>query len=111
MEILSPTLKSFLHFKAVGLKAVDVAVYKIFANNIKQYFQEFTLENSGELRYVGRPVFIETVRLDKDDKTDLNRWNAFSVDLTEMVRKDTEAIYHVKFHLRETIRCLTVTMN
>ncbi|HQF00956.1 MAG TPA: MG2 domain-containing protein [Bacteroidales bacterium] len=99
-NIIPDSKNLFLHFKAVGLKAVDVAVYKIFANNIKQYFQEFTLENSGELRYVGRPVFIETVRLDKDDKTDLNRWNAFSVDLTEMVRKDTEAIYHVKISFK-----------
>ncbi len=91
-----------LPFRAVGLRAVDVAVYKIFADNVKQYFQDNTMMSGWNLRYTGRPVFIQTVRLDKGSDLDLSRWNGFSVDLTEMTRKDPQAIYQVKISFKRS---------
>lgn len=86
-----------LPFRAVGLNAVDVTVYKIFADNVRQFFQTNQISTAYSLNYVGRPVFLQTVRLDQNPGTDLTQWNGFSVDLTEMVRKDPMAIYQIKF--------------
>lgn len=90
-----------LPFRAVSLNAVDVIVYKIFADNIRQFFQNNQISTGYSLNYVGRPVFMQTVRLDQNKETDLSQWNAFSVDLTEMIRKDPMAIYQVKFSFKK----------
>lgn len=91
-----------LPFRAVGLRAVDVSVYKIFSDNVKQYLQDNTLVSGWNLRYTGRPVFIQSVRLDKVSDANLSNWNGFSVDLTEMARKDPQAIYQVKISFKRS---------
>jgi alpha-2-macroglobulin len=90
-----------LPFRAVSLRAVDVTVYKIFSDNVKQFYQNNRLDGSSNLHYVGRPVFMKTVRLDQNPGTDLSQWNGFSVDLTQMVKTDPTAIYRVKFSFKK----------
>ncbi|MBE0639437.1 MAG: hypothetical protein IH598_13050 [Bacteroidales bacterium] len=90
-----------LPFRAVSLNALDVTVYKIFADNVRQFFQTNQISTGYSLNYVGRPVFMKTVRFDQNTDNDLSQWNAFSVDLTEMVRKDPMAIYQVKFSFKK----------
>ncbi len=91
-----------LPFRAVSLKAVDVTVYKIFADNVRQFFQNNKIGTGYSLNYVGRPVFMQTVRLDQNPGAELSQWNGFSVDLTEMIRKDPMAIYQVKFTFKKS---------
>ncbi|MFP4469463.1 MAG: alpha-2-macroglobulin [Bacteroidales bacterium] len=90
-----------LSFKAVSLRAVDVTVYKVFSNNVKQFFQFNNYTGENNLRYVARPVYRSLVRLDENPDLNLQQWNAFSVDLTGMIRKDPNAIYRVKFSFRK----------
>lgn len=91
-----------LPFRAVSLRAVDVTVYKIFADNIRQFYQFNRTDGSNNLNYVGRPVFMQTVRLDQNPDTDLTQWNGFSVDLTGMIKSDPMAIYRVRFSFKRT---------
>ncbi|HPR57424.1 MAG TPA: alpha-2-macroglobulin family protein [Bacteroidales bacterium] len=100
-NIIPDSRELILPFRAVSLKAVDVFVYKVFSDNVNQYFQENTLGNGQNLRTVGRPVFMQSVRLDNNPSADLSQWNAFSVDLTRMVRTDPTAIYQVKFTFKK----------
>lgn len=88
-------------FKAVSLKAVDVTVYKIFSNNIKQWLQTNTLNDAWSLEYVGRPVFMKTVMLDQNPETDLKQWNGFSVDLTGLINKDPSSVYRIKISFKK----------
>jgi alpha-2-macroglobulin len=90
-----------LPFRAVSLRAVDVIVYKVFSDNIRQFFQSNAIDNNYNLNFVGRPVFMQTVSLDKNPGTDLSQWNGFSVDLTRMVKTDPTAIYRVKFAFKK----------
>lgn len=90
-----------LPFKAVSLRAVDVVVYKIFTENIREFFQFNRYNGDNNINYVGRPVFRKLVRLDQNPELDLSQWNAFSVDLTKMVQKEPHAMYRVKFVFRK----------
>lgn len=90
-----------LSFKSISLKAVDVVVYKIYTNNIMQFFQENNYDGSSYLYHVGRPVYRKMVRLDENPDMDLNQWNAFSVDLAGMISHDPNAMYRVKFAFRK----------
>ncbi len=85
-----------LPFKAVGLNAVDIRVVKIFENNIMQFLQVNKMDNDYQLKRVGRPVLRHTVDL-ASSGLDMNTWNFFSLDLSELMEPDPGAIYNIEF--------------
>ncbi len=96
-----------LPFKAVSLKAVDLYVYRIYSNNVQQFLQQNQPQSDyslrGTLKYVGRPVFRKTIRLDQDASLDLSQWNSFSVDLSNLIDQDPHALYHVELRMRKSL--------
>ncbi len=92
-----------LPFRAVGLRAVDVCVYKIFENNIPYFLQqnEFTTQYLYNFRQYGRPVWARTILLDDDPSRDLSRWNSYAIDLSPLVKEDPGAAYRVKLSFRK----------
>ncbi|MCF8364992.1 MAG: hypothetical protein K9H16_04380 [Bacteroidales bacterium] len=99
--IMPDSRNLILSFKAVSLRAVDVLVYKIYTQNIMQFFQYNDYHGQSQLRYVGRPVYRKMVKLDENPGTNLQQWNAFSVDLTGMINSDPNAMYRVKISFRQ----------
>ncbi|UXP33511.1 MG2 domain-containing protein [Reichenbachiella agarivorans] len=87
-------------FEAVGLKAVDVTIIRIFNDNVFQYLQVNDLGYSDELSRVGRPVMKKTINLMSAGVTDLNTWNRFTLDLADVFKIDPGAIYEVQMGFR-----------
>jgi len=85
-----------LPFKAVGLNKVDVQVIKIYENNIPQFLQVNKIDNDYQIRRVGRPVIKHTIDLAATG-LDMNSWNFFSVDLSDVINTEPGAIYNVEF--------------
>ena len=91
-----------VNFQAVNLKAVDVAIIKIYQNNILQFLQNNNLTNgNSNLRQVGRPIIQKTIKLQKDNITDYSKWNAFAVDLAKLITTDPGAIYRVELKFKK----------
>jgi uncharacterized protein YfaS (alpha-2-macroglobulin family) len=93
-EILFP-------FEAVNLKAVDVKVIKIFEDNIAQFLQVNDLSGNNELKRAGRLILKKTVDLIPERPINFNEWNAFSLDLSELVERDPGALYRVELSFRK----------
>ncbi len=85
-----------LPFKAVGLNKVDIQVVKIFESNIPQFLQVNKIDSDYEIRRVGRPVLKHTIDLAATG-LDVNSWNMYSIDLTELITPDQGAIYNIEF--------------
>lgn len=94
--ILPSSQNSKINFKAVNLNAVDVWVYKVFNNNVLQFLQNNNIGSTGNLRNVGRPVARKVIDI-KATGNDVNKWNTYSVDLSEVIAPDPGAIYRVEF--------------
>ncbi|MBQ0086784.1 MAG: alpha-2-macroglobulin [Bacteroidales bacterium] len=90
-----------LPFKAVNLRAVDIAVVKIYTSNVLQFLQENDLDGDSEIRRVGRLVYRKTARLDKNAAFDLHHWNDFSIDLYGMFRKEKGALYQIRLSFKK----------
>lgn len=90
-----------LPFRAVNLVAVDVEVVKIYTDNVMTFLQENELDETGCLRRVGRLIYKQTVRLDKDKSIDLHEWQNFSVDLKNLFRQERGAIYNIRLSFRK----------
>lgn len=88
-------------FEAVNLRAVDVRVIKIYADNISQFFQNNNYDGDRELKRVGRLIRKKTIYLDQGKPIDFGRWNRFNLDLSEYMQVDKGAIYRVELSFRK----------
>ena len=88
-------------FEAVNLRAVEVRVIRIFENNLSQFLQINELDGDYQLKRVGRLEQIETIGLQTGTAADLGKWNAFSLDLSSLVRTAPGAIYRIEIGFRK----------
>ena len=99
--ILPDSRNLSLPFRAVNLAAVDVEVVKIYTDNILTFLQDNEIEETSGLRRVGRLIYKQTVRLDKDPSLNLHQWQNFSVDLGNLFRQERGAIYNILLSFRQ----------
>ncbi len=88
-------------FEAVNLSAVDVRIIKIYEDNIAQFLQVNQIDGERDIRRVGRPVMKKKVDLNVNPALDGGSWNAYSIDLAELIHKDPGAIYQVELSFRK----------
>jgi len=100
-NILPNSESLFVPFRAVSLRAVDLNVIRIYENNILMFLQSNRLSGSNELRRSGRLVHRETIRLDNDPTRNLNTWNDFSIDLSNLFEQEPGAIYRIELSFRQ----------
>jgi uncharacterized protein YfaS (alpha-2-macroglobulin family) len=98
-NIIPSSANLALPFKAVNLKAVDVFVLKIYADNVAQFLQTNQLEGDYQLKRVGRPIAYKKIDL-VGSAADLKSWNNFSIDLAEMVEPEPGAIYRIELKFK-----------
>jgi len=96
-------------FRAVNLRAVDVEVFKIYDDNVLQYFQTGYYDNtnfSSETR-VGRLVLQTAVDLKELNKiASQGTWSNYALDLQTLIKLDPGALYEVRIGFK---RAYTIT--
>lgn len=89
-----------LPFKAMGLRAVDVKVIRVYEDNILRFLQNNELGGDSGMRAVGRMVYRKTHTLVPEDGGDLHKWNDFALDLGGLFKKEKGALYQVSISFR-----------
>ncbi len=88
-------------FEAVNLNAIDLKVTKIYENNITQFLQVNQLDGLYEISRVGKQIMKKKIPLNVNPGLDGGKWNAYSIDLTEIIGKDPGAIYQVEISFQK----------
>jgi uncharacterized protein YfaS (alpha-2-macroglobulin family) len=102
-NILSGNNNWLVQFEAINLKAVDVVVFKIYSNNIKQFFQSFNLDDGNwGLDKVGEYIYHQKLNLDTISKKPDDKWKVYTIDLSKMIKADPGAIYRVYLKFRRS---------
>ena len=100
--LILPDSKNLIFpFKSVNLAAVDLKIIRIFESNVLMFLQTNRLSGGDELRRSGRLIYKNTLRLDKDPTKKLNRWNDFSLDLSEVIKQEPGAIYRIELSFKQ----------
>src|SRR5690606_28666572 len=110
-NILPSSSNLKINFEAVNLKAVDVTVIKIYQDNILQFLQNSDLDQSGNLRSVGRPIAKKAIQLQSNLTESTGDWKAFALDLREIISPDPGAIYRVEFTFEKKYSAYTCDEN
>lgn len=100
-NILPSTDGMVLPFEAVNLNAVDVRITKVYEDNIPQFLQVNRLTGSRQMRRVAYPLTRKTISLKNQGVTDFGKWNRFTLDLSDIIRQETGALYQVELSFRQ----------
>lgn len=100
--ILPSSTNLKLNFEAVNLKAVDVKVYKIYANTILQFLQENELNGARNLKRVAQPVAKKTINLKQNNLFDTSKWSTYALDLSTLITPDPGAMYRVEISFKRS---------
>lgn len=96
--ILPQSDRILIPFRSVYMRGVRVAVYKMFSNMMGTVMQRGDLDNTSEVSYAGRPIAMTTFFID-DNGTDLSEWHTYAIDLTDEVKLEPGAMYHIELSL------------
>lgn len=94
-----------LTFRAVNLKAVDVDIIKISADNVPQFFQVNTISGSNQMRRVAKPLLRRKITLGNNND-ELSTWKTYDLDLGKIIAQDQGAIYQVNMSFRQSYAVL-----
>ena len=87
-------------FEAVNLNAVGIRIVKIFAGNYHQFFQVNNLDEYNSLKNVGRPVYRGVLPLSGVHPVVLNKWCAYSLNISDLIKVEPGAIYQIQLSMR-----------
>ena len=84
-------------FQTINLTGVIIEVFEIFDNNVIQFLQRNDLTGNEDLSRVGRIVYKDALSL--SDEIEINQWQNFSVDISQLIETSPGAIYRVKLSM------------
>ncbi len=104
--------KTLLPFKSINLNAVDVLIFKIYANNVRQFLQVNSLSGDWQMDRVGEFVHHEKIVLHDPPLTNpVNKWESYALDLSKMVNTDPGSIYRVYLRFKKSYAALSCANN
>lgn len=89
-----------INFEAVNVSAVDAVVYRVHSQNVLQFLQVNSYEEHDGMYRVSSPVAKTTIQLNHPTPKAHQRWNAFALDLSKIMKSDPGAIYRVELSIR-----------
>jgi len=99
--IMPDTGSVIFPFEAVNLKAVDLRIVKVFPSNMIRFLQNSSLEETWNLKHVGKLIYSKRIDLVSDELINFNKWNAFSIDLSKHINIEKGAIYEVEIGMQK----------
>ncbi len=101
--VIMPDSKNLkIPFETVNLSAVNLRVIKIFENNILSFLQTSNIDQDDGLKQVGRLILKKKINLISSNAIDYGQWNAFSIDLSELIDTDPGSIYRVELSMKKS---------
>ena len=82
-SILPENSRLEIPFEAVALNSVEVKAFQIYSDNIGQFLQINTLDESSETGRVGRYLWRKTLPL---NAANYDQWNRYSIDVTDLMK-------------------------
>lgn len=99
--------KVLIPFSAVALKAIDLQIIKVFNQNMNFFLQQNSYNGEGDLMRTARPVFRKKIELAPQvPDTDLNRWNDFTINLSDLVELEKGVIYRIEIRFKRSYTTL-----
>ncbi|MFT5055900.1 MAG: hypothetical protein ACI80H_000607 [Pseudoalteromonas distincta] len=88
-------------FKTIGLKKIDVDIFKIHEKNILQFLQVNEISENSQMRRVAEKIKTHTINLASTNARKLKQWTTHGVNLRDIINPEPGAIYRVRFSFKQ----------
>ncbi len=95
-SILPPASQISVPFEAAGVDSVQVIAFKVFANNVGQYLQDYQLTAAYAATDTGRYLWRKTYRLPEIPRDGAKRFN---LDLTELMAQHPDGLIRLELRI------------
>ncbi len=85
-------------FSAVYMRAVTVAIFRIFGDKVGQMMQNCDISENSSLSQIAYPVAVKTIRLDQKN-ADLTRPHTYAFNVKELMETEPGAIYRLELFM------------
>ncbi|HET6556155.1 MAG TPA: MG2 domain-containing protein [Prolixibacteraceae bacterium] len=109
--IMPDTGSVIFPFEAVNLKAVDLRIVKVFPSNMIHFLQNSSLNDTWDMKRVGKLIYSKRIDLVSNEYVDFNKWNAFSIDLSKHITIEKGAIYEVEIGMQKAYSVIVCNDN
>jgi uncharacterized protein YfaS (alpha-2-macroglobulin family) len=100
---------ALLPFSAVGLKAIQLRVIKVFAQNMNFYLQEsdYSSGSSYEMNRVARPILNKKITLAKEGEPfNPDTWRDYTINLADHFTLEKGVVYRVELRFQRSYTAL-----
>jgi len=94
--ILPPASQISVPFEAAGVDSVQVVAFKVFANNVGQYLQDYQLTAAYAATDTGRYLWRKTYRLPEIPRDSAKRFN---LDLTKLMAQHPDGLMRLELRI------------
>jgi alpha-2-macroglobulin len=94
--ILPPASQISVPFEAAGVDSVQVIAFKVFANNVGQYLQDYQLTAATAANDTGRYLWRKTYRLPEIPRAGVQRFN---LDLSELMAQHPDGLMRLELRI------------
>jgi len=105
-SILPANSQLQIPFKAVAVNAVEVTAFEIFPDNVGQFLQTNSINESEEKGRVGRYLWRKTLPL---NAANYDQWNDYSIDVTELMKDYNGSLIRLELAVNQshsTYKCI-----
>ncbi len=95
-SILPPASQISVPFEAAGVDSVQVIAFKVFANNVGQYLQDYALTAAYAATDTGRYLWRKTLSLPEIPRAGIQRFN---LDLTELMAQHPDGLVRLELRI------------
>lgn len=98
--ILPDSKEQVITFTAQALEFVELRVVKVYANNILQMYQSYSMTSNDMLQRVGRLILEKRINLKELATKPLDTTQAFHLDLAPLFEQEPGAMYHIQLFFK-----------
>jgi uncharacterized protein YfaS (alpha-2-macroglobulin family) len=95
-SILPPASQISVPFEAAGVDSVQVIAFKVFANNVGQYLQDYPLTSATAATDTGRYLWRKTYRLPEIPRAGVQRFN---LELSELMAQHPDGLIRLELRI------------
>ena len=98
-NILPVTDQLTIPFESVNVDSVQVTAFKVYENNMGQFFQSNTLEDTSNIKRVGRYLWRKTIQLNAPVQ---DKWNRYNLDVKDLVQNNPGSLFRFELSINRS---------
>lgn len=88
-------------FEAVNVHSIQVTAFKVYSENMGQFFQLNSIGENNQMRRVGRYLWRKTINLGASSD-EMSEWNRYSLDVSKLYKENPNSLFQIEISINRS---------